>query len=218
MGIKKHASVSTDYKKNAVSVRCVKDSTTIVKPKTDALPVKKDVMVDRRDGKNYETVQIGIQVWMAENLAYTALPSSYCCNDTALYCVNSNECNDRFGVYYTWNSAKNACPAEWHLPGKEEFETLLATVGGTKEDMYNSLTKGGGSGFDVVLGSGWGSTVHGMQDSAIVKRVDAGFWTSTEKNDHTSYSILFSESKHMEMTAEKKEDVFTVRCIKDSAP
>ena len=106
-----------------------------------------DVLKDPRDGHEYKTVQIGTQTWMAENLLYTGIPYSYCFDSLSPFCINKY-CNDIYGAYYTWGAAQKACPAEWHLPSKEEFQKLLTTIGGTKTDKFNTLVKGGSSGFN----------------------------------------------------------------------
>jgi len=58
---------------------------------------------------------------MAENLDYS-MPGSY---------VNKN--GDRF---YTWEAAKKACPAGWHLPSKKEWDILVNRFGGFKALFY----------------------------------------------------------------------------------
>ena len=66
---------------------------------------------------------------MAENLnyRYTAATSL----DSSSFCYNNKESNcAKYGRLYTWNAAKKACPAGWHLPSKVEFEMLINLVGG----------------------------------------------------------------------------------------
>lgn len=90
--------------------------------------------VTDRAGRSYKTVQIGNQVWMAENLAYE-IPGKQITdrtrwnNNTAYdgWCYYNNDkttYGHTYGVLYQWEAAKMACPAGWHLPSEEEWKTL----------------------------------------------------------------------------------------------
>jgi uncharacterized protein (TIGR02145 family) len=86
-------------------------------------------LTDPRDGQTYQTIVIGTQTWMAENLNYET-GSSWCYDD------NADNCNV-YGRLYTWETAVNACPAGWHLPTDAEWTTLA--------DLYGGVLFGGGS-------------------------------------------------------------------------
>lgn len=92
------------------------------------------------DGNEYQTVRIGKQVWMAENLRTTryndGTPVSF---DTSIwtfpkterYCYYQNTSNadsiKKFGALYTWFAidTKKLAPAGWHVPSDAEWDTLL---------------------------------------------------------------------------------------------
>jgi uncharacterized protein (TIGR02145 family) len=71
---------------------------------------------DPRDGQTYNTVQIGSQCWMKENLNYTTA-NSWCYANNTANCTN-------YGRLYTWQAALTACPPGWHLPSHFEWTQL----------------------------------------------------------------------------------------------
>src|SRR5690554_1030473 len=115
---------------------------------------------DPRDGKVYQTVVIGDQVWMAENLAY--LPSVnmvadgsedaagsyyyvYGYDGTNVADAKATDNYATYGVLYNWTAAmdgeassstnpsgiQGVCPAGWHLPSDAEWTELTDYLGGT---------------------------------------------------------------------------------------
>jgi len=108
-----------------------------------AFAQQKGSFTDPRDGKVYRTVKIGTQTWMAENLNYNASGST--CYGEGGKVINTNmtlskaqiqaNCN-KYGRLYDYATvtaeAKKICPAGWHLPTKEEWDILIATVGGNE--------------------------------------------------------------------------------------
>lgn len=94
------------------------------------------------DGKDYKTVKIGDQVWMAENLAYLpeVSPSGvisvidphnyvYEYEGTDIQEAKSTTNYGTYGVLYNWPSAQIACPDGWHLPSNAEWIELLMHLG-----------------------------------------------------------------------------------------
>lgn len=76
-----------------------------------------EFFTDPRDGQQYWVGKFGQQVWMLENLNYS-IPNSVGFSDSP-----------QLGLYYTWESALNACPPGWHLPTDEEWIELERFVG-----------------------------------------------------------------------------------------
>ena len=72
---------------------------------------------DPRDGYSYEWVRIGKQLWIAENINFATASGSLCM-----------QCNN-WGRLYDFESAKNACPNGFHIPTKDEWQSLLSTAG-----------------------------------------------------------------------------------------
>jgi len=97
------------------------------------------------DGNLYETVIIGDQEWMAENLKTTrysngdAIPlkvdSINWINFSDAYCVydNNYENINNYGNLYNGFSvsdSRGVCPTGWHVPTDSEFTTLSNYLGG----------------------------------------------------------------------------------------
>ena len=135
-------------KRNGYSVRCVQDSvenkvetlddevdSLDVSGLMDPSSVEKGMFVDKRDGREYATVKIGTQTWMAENLAFFASDSESVCYSRA-----DSICKV-YGMLYTNTFAENgACPAGWRLPSKVDYEMLLERVGKTTNDDESGYT------------------------------------------------------------------------------
>ncbi len=81
---------------------------------------------DERDGNIYNTVKIGNQIWMAENLRF--MPDSFR--------VTSFK-SETYGHFYDQQTASCACPNGWHLSTKEEWDTLIALAGGAERAALN---------------------------------------------------------------------------------
>ncbi|WKZ24889.1 MAG: FISUMP domain-containing protein [Patescibacteria group bacterium] len=105
-------------------------------------------MEDLRDNKTYQTVQIGNQCWMKENLAYLPSVSPSTAGDASIpyYYVYNYQGTDvqaakvtanytTHGALYNWPAATTACPIGWKLPTDEEFNVLeqytVATIAST---------------------------------------------------------------------------------------
>lgn len=99
---------------------------------------KTGTFTDDRDGKQYEWVEIGDQVWMSENLAYTG-DNGYQTNITledgeeawisetkGAWCYYDDDPMNEtsYGVLYQWEAAVHACPEGWHLPTYTEMSDL----------------------------------------------------------------------------------------------
>ncbi len=116
---------------------------------------------DSRDGHIYNWVQIGDQVWMAENLAYlpaVSPPSSesytepyyyvYGYEGTSISEAKVTANYEIYGVLYNWPAAMNGqassstnpsgvqgvCPSGWHLPSDAEWKQLEIYLGMSQAD------------------------------------------------------------------------------------
>jgi uncharacterized protein (TIGR02145 family) len=129
-------------------------------------------LVTDTSGNTYNTVHIGTQIWMAENLRTTKyndgsnipivsnaaqwennwnsgdhLQLPMMCwynNEPATYVYN------KFGALYNWyainpatNGNKNVCPTGWHVPTDAEWTTLINFLDSNANGGNNPNTAGG---------------------------------------------------------------------------
>ena len=139
-----------------------------------------DVLVDERDGQSYNTVQIGTQCWMAENLNIGTMiqGAEEMTNNEIMekYCYDNNTANcDVYGGLYQWNEmmqyttsqgTQGLCPVGWHIPIDYEWCTLTLYI----DPTVNCDTLGF-SGTDVGTKmkstTGWNSGGNGTNASGF---------------------------------------------------
>lgn len=130
--------------------------------------IKYGTLKDTRDGKEYKTVLIGLQTWMAENLDYDDQDNENLFERTFCYEDDKN-CNVG-GRFYTWSAAMNihpnyrmvsasakitnphqgVCPPEWHIPTYAEWKQLADYV-----------TRVNGASGALKSAKGWGTESRG---------------------------------------------------------
>jgi uncharacterized protein (TIGR02145 family) len=137
---------------------------------TAATPAPLETFTDSRDGNVYTYVQIGTQIWMAENLKYlpSVSPGSEGSYTEAYYYVYGYQGNDTaaaketdnykiYGVLYNWTAAMNGhaasnaspsgvqgvCPDGWHLPSDEELNIVENYLGGWYESAGGKMKSTG---------------------------------------------------------------------------
>lgn len=100
------------------------------------------------DGNEYETVIIGEQCWMAENLKVThyrdgtpiqhlfldSLWSNVDISDSGAYCYYDNDTSNiaNYGLLYNWFAVDNEhglCPTGWYVPSDEDWQGLELYLG-----------------------------------------------------------------------------------------
>jgi uncharacterized protein (TIGR02145 family) len=144
---------------------------------------------------------------MAENLNYET-SGSWCYDNNASNCVT-------FGRLYTWNAAMTACPANWRLPTRQDWDDLNSIVGSnvagralkSSRDWdgidifgFSALPGGGrntGGSFSLVgsIGYWWSATERRVGDAWLQRM----YW---------ELEIMYEGIGH-------KDFGFSVRCVKD---
>ena len=188
---------------------------------------------------NYQVVEIGTQVWMAENLKSTkyndggAIPLVE--DNTAWtqltdhgYCWYDNLATYKnvYGAIYNFYAASNTklCPVGWHVPTDEQYAALITSLGGSsiaggkmKESgttLWASSSNPGTneSGFTGLPG-GWRSSANGAYKELTVC---GEFWTSTPYSTTGGYSYYLDYYyKGIYREYVNKTVGFSVRCIKN---
>jgi uncharacterized protein (TIGR02145 family) len=197
------------------------------------------------DNRNYATVKIGTQVWMAENLAYlpAVSPSSagsytelryyvydYQGTDVTAAKVNANYTT--YGVLYNWPAAKAACPLGWHLPNDNEWKQLEMALGMTQLQADATGWRGTDQGKQMKTTSGWYDNGNGTNTSGFSAlpgsdRDSNGdfygiteyghWWSSTENLARYAWGRhLFYHTSDVYRNYYTKENGFSVRCVRDN--
>lgn len=186
-------------------------------------------LLDSRDGQYYNTVQIGSQCWMAENLNYgTMIDGSVNQSDNGIvekYCYSNNEnlCDNTYGGLYQWREmmqwentpgAKGICPPDggWHIPTQAEWNTLVSAAGGPSQAGTN-LAVGGSTGFNALMG-GWHTGTGSYPFFNVGSR--AYFYNSTEVNTTiANYKYLINNDPQIYSDQVDKYHGLSVRCVRD---
>jgi uncharacterized protein (TIGR02145 family) len=196
-------------------------------------------------GKTYNTIQIGDQCWLKENLNIgTRINGSQNQNNNSTiekYCYNdsANNCNI-YGGLYQWNEAmqyssvegsKGICPIGWHIPTDDEWCTLTQFIDNTV-DCGTTGWSGTDAGYKMKSTAGWNSGGNG-NDQFGFKALASGFHQASDFyfNQLGTNTYYFSSSSTTIDNAWDrrlagsnsivgrqpaiKNDGFSVRCIKD---
>jgi uncharacterized protein (TIGR02145 family) len=189
-------------------------------------------ITDPRNGKVYNTVLIGNQCWLRENLDIgTRINGSQPqANNSTIekYCYNDNPANcNTYGGLYQWNEAmqyvtnqgaKGICPTGWHIPTLTEFMTLGGAVVGDGNALKAVLQgTGGGAGTNT---SGFSALLAGDRyDDGYFESIgyEAYFWSSTEYDapGASNLNLYYDDNIIYLGLNDDKEYGFSVRCLKD---
>jgi uncharacterized protein (TIGR02145 family) len=214
------------------SVRCV-EGEPIIDPGYDS--------VEDADGNSYKTVQIGSQLWMAENLKTTSyndgrpIPietegENWATLKTPAYCWFDNDpasYADTYGALYNWYAVNTGelCPDGWRVPTAEDWEILISYLGG--ENVAGGKLKEAGTthwlepNTGATNETGFTALPGGRRSTGgtfSVLRHEGYWWTSTEHETYLSSAwnrrMSYSSTKAQQHNLGKTHG-FSVRCVKD---
>ncbi len=189
------------------------------------------------DGNVYQTIKIGDQWWMAENLKVTryrngdAVPNVIDNKEwsnlaTGAYCNYDNNADNPaiYGRLYNWyavNDSRNIAPEGWHVPSDAEWGTLIdylgRRAGGKMKETgtihWSSPNEGATneSGFLALPG---GFRNHNSHYSNVGN--DADFWSATQYLSSSAWErALIYGSFEVHRVFYGKQRGCSVRCVRD---
>ena len=191
---------------------------------------------DSRDGQVYNTVQIGYQCWMAENLNIGTMINSSITptnnGEIEKYCYDNNPANcEEYGGLYQWDEmmeystiqfSQGICPTGWHVPGEEDLVTLSDFLGG--DDIAGGKMKEEGtihwdppntgatnsSGFTALPGG-----YNNINGYFYYLGSSCRFWSSSEtSNVFALNGRLFYQNTNFLHSSLNKLNGYSVRCIR----
>ena len=195
------------------------------------------------DGNVYQTVTIGNQEWLAENLKVThyrngeVIPNETDDNTwdsltTGAWCTYDNSGNEdtvaTYGRLYNWyavSDSRDIAPTGWHVATDAEWQMLVDSLGGDtvaggqlKEvgtTHWASPNTGATneSGFSALPGGYRGGSSGGTYN---VVGIVAYFWSSTEFSSVGAWNRSLSYGySDLYRGSSGKGDGFSVRCVRD---
>jgi uncharacterized protein (TIGR02145 family) len=202
------------------------------------------------DGNSYNTVLIGTQCWTQTNLKVTkyndgtdipdetgniyGIPflstgarvvyGTY--DNTSMAILPLSGYVGTYGYLYNWYAATNTkkiCPAGWHVPSEDEWNTLRTQYGGqlvaggklkSTSNLWTSQSAGtdNSSGFSALPGG-----FRGSANSEFIG-TQANFWGSTTNTGNPSQAIssyLPAIVDYFYIVSDQKYRAYSIRCLKD---
>jgi uncharacterized protein (TIGR02145 family) len=202
---------------------------------TTALPPVVDI-----DGNYYDTVHIGNQIWLKQNLKTTRYRNGgsipYVLGNTDWQALTTGAWsyydhdatnNAVYGKLYNWYTTQGdtLCPTGWHVPSDAEWTSLTTYLGG--ESVAGGKMKSVGTdywlyGFNIgatnesgflAFPGGWRNNEGGFFEI----RTYAFFWSATENTSSQAWSRLlnYSDSSVSRPGFFYKSYGASVRCLKN---
>jgi uncharacterized protein (TIGR02145 family) len=191
------------------------------------------------EGNSYDTIRIGKQTWLKQNLRATHYNNG---DSIAKYQLGGGEwLNTKTGAYYfnygtkdfektygaTYNkyvsTSNKICPAGWHVPSKTEWDTLINYAGG------NNI-----AGNKLKAESGWSNEGNGTNNLNFTAYPAGGaiccvnsyvgtysnWWSSTLYDGSHSYFYSIESDKaaiDLNNFLGTASDGYSIRCIKNTS-
>ena len=197
------------------------------------------------EGNAYNTVYIGRQCWMKENLNIgTIISGSEEMTDNSTiekYCFDNNEANcETYGGLYQWDEimqyvtnegARGICPSGWHLPTDDEWKTMEIALGMSQSEADADGYRGSDQGEQMKSTTGWYNYGNGTNSSGFTalpggyRYSDGSFnylgyrgywWSSSESSGALAWGrVLHCDYGQVHRYYYDKTYGRSVRCLKD---
>jgi uncharacterized protein (TIGR02145 family) len=196
------------------------------------------------DGNAYNTVEIGDQIWIAENLKTTMyndgtdIPmvpdnTTWCGLTTPAYCWLNNDITNKdiYGALYNWYTVNTGklCPIGWHVPTYDEWLALQGFLGGYtvahgKLKATGTIEAGDGlwhaPNVDATNETGFTALPSGWLSEHLQGFMDVGWsgwwWASDAPTSTTAYTMELSASNaYMSCIFRDRAKGLSVRCLKN---
>jgi len=183
-----------------------------------------NILTDIRDNKQYPTIKIGTQCWMAMNLDLgTQIPSTSIQHDN---CIVEKYCNGdiagncaTMGGLYQWDemmrfqdiaAVQGICPPGWHVPTENDWTTLFGFY--ISNGFAGSPLKFSGySGYNAWLnGVRFDNTLYDFTNFATF------FWSSNSDGPSKAWAHgMNTNNPSVSYYPGNRSNAFSIRCIKD---
>jgi len=196
-------------------------------------------MVVDIDGNSYNTVKIGTQFWMEENLKTTRYNNGDLIGTTTPATLDitaevapmyswsyaGNESNAaNYGRLYTWHAitdSRKVCPSGWHVPSDAEWTTLTTYLGG--EGIAGGKLKETGTthwpGSNIATNESGFSALPGGSRPSNGSFSGAGtigvWWSSTEYSADQAWYRAMDNNIATGRYRSTERGGISVRCMKD---
>ena len=189
--------------------------------------------------QEYETIQIGNQTWMQENLDverfrngdlipkvsdFEEWRKSYE-NGQPAWCYYDNDSilGQKHGKLYNWYAVtdpRGLSPVGFHVPNKDEWEILFDTFKDTaianSIDFWKNDVLNDHKGFRAIPSGGR------FEEAAVeffyYLNKEAWWWTTTEMDHHMAFCVSYDVKYDARISDYYKHIGMSVRCMKDVVP
>lgn len=196
------------------------------------------------DGNTYQTVVIGNQTWMAENLKVTRYSNGDAIANvtdnatwtgltTGAYCWYNNDYATNgsiYGALYNWYAAsdsRNVCPTGWYVPTVNDWDVLSNFLGGsgvaggklkstrTDPDEHPRWNQPNTGASNEVGFNGYPGGFRLGESAGFSAFGDGGYWWSTSVSDpNYSFRELTYSSSSLNSSTWQINNGYSIRCIK----